>query len=93
MSIRLKRLIIKALKYIIQTIVQSEFNIEGTEVEFSETGKYKYQKIYGDINDDLRAPLTNVKIIITASNSTNVNPFFFILSYFLKYLIFHFFLF
>ena len=39
--IRLKRIINKALKYIIQTIVQSEFNIEGTEVEFSNKGKYK----------------------------------------------------
>ena len=39
--VRLKRIIIKSLKYIIQTLVQSEFNLEGTEVEFSEKGKYK----------------------------------------------------
>ena len=39
--IRLKRIIIKSLKYIIQTLVQSEFNLSGTEVEFSEKGKYK----------------------------------------------------
>ncbi len=38
---RLKRIIVKALKYIIQTLTQSEFNLEGTEVEFSEKGKYK----------------------------------------------------
>ena len=38
---RLKRIVIKALKYIIQTIVQSEFIIEGTEVEFADKGKYK----------------------------------------------------
>jgi len=38
---RLKRIVIKALKYIIQTIAQSEFSIEGTEVEFAEKGKYK----------------------------------------------------
>ncbi len=38
---RLKRIIKKALKYIIETIVQSEFNLDGTEVEFSEKGKYK----------------------------------------------------
>ena len=38
---RLKRIIIKSLKYIIQTIVNSEFNLEGTEVEFGEKGKYK----------------------------------------------------
>ena len=38
--IRLKKIIFKSLKYIIQTLVQSEFNLEGTEVEFSEKGKY-----------------------------------------------------
>ena len=39
--IRLKRIIKKALKYIIQSLVQSEFQLQGTEVEFSENGKYK----------------------------------------------------
>ena len=39
--IRLKRIIIKSLKYIIQTLVQSEFDLSGTEVEFSEKEKYK----------------------------------------------------
>ena len=38
---RLKRIIIKSLKYIIRTLVQSEFNLAGTEIEFSEKGKYK----------------------------------------------------
>ena len=38
---RLKRIIIKSLKYIIQSLVQSEFRLEGTEVEFGEKGKYK----------------------------------------------------
>ena len=38
---RLKRIIIKSLKYIIQSLVQSEFKLEGTEVEFGEKGKYK----------------------------------------------------
>ena len=38
---RLKRIIIKSLKYIIQSLVQSEFKLEGTEVEFAEKGKYK----------------------------------------------------
>ncbi len=37
---RLKRIINKALKYIVQTVVQSEFDVEGTEVEFAEKGKY-----------------------------------------------------
>ena len=39
--IRLKKIIKKALKYIIETIVQSRFEVLGTEVEFGEKGKYK----------------------------------------------------
>ena len=38
---RLKRIVVKALKYIIISLAQSEFNIEGTEIEFGEKGKYK----------------------------------------------------
>ena len=38
---RLKRIVSKALKYIIQTLIYSDFNIEGTEIEFSSKGKYK----------------------------------------------------
>ena len=38
---RLKRIIKKALKYIIETIVQSRFTVLGTELEFGEKGKYK----------------------------------------------------
>ena len=38
---RLKRIIKKALKYIIETIVQSRFEVMGTELEFGEKGKYK----------------------------------------------------
>ena len=38
---RLKKIVSKALKYIIQTIIYSDFSIEGTEVEFAEKGKYK----------------------------------------------------
>ena len=38
---RLQRILSKALKYIIESLVYSEFNIEGTEIEFSEKGKYK----------------------------------------------------
>lgn len=43
--IRLKRIIIKAMKYIIETIVQSRFNVLGSEIEFDEKGKYKPIKI------------------------------------------------
>ena len=39
--IRLKKIIKKALKYIIGTFVQSRFKVLGTEVEFGEKGKYK----------------------------------------------------
>ncbi len=38
---RLKRIVAKALKYIIQTIIYSDFSIEGVEVEFGKKGKYK----------------------------------------------------
>lgn len=38
---RLQRIVAKALKYIIEGLVYSEFNIEGTEIEFGINGKYK----------------------------------------------------
>ena len=38
---RLKRIVSKALKYIIETIIYSDFNIDGTEIEFGKKGKYK----------------------------------------------------
>ena len=38
---RLKRIIFKSLKYIINTIAKSDFNIVGTEVEFGDGKKYK----------------------------------------------------
>ncbi len=37
---RLKRIVSKALKYIIETLIYSDFNIEGTEIEFGKGGKY-----------------------------------------------------
>ena len=39
--LRLKRIVSKAIKYIIETLTQSQFNILGTEVEFGQKGKYK----------------------------------------------------
>lgn len=39
--VRLKKIIKKALKYIIETIVKSRFDVLGTEIEFGEKGKYK----------------------------------------------------
>ena len=38
---RLKKIVSKALKYIIQTLIYSDFNIKGTEVEFDRKGEYK----------------------------------------------------
>lgn len=38
---RLKKIVSKALKYIIETIIYSDFSIEGTEVEFGKNGRYK----------------------------------------------------
>lgn len=38
---RLKKMVAKALKYIIQTLIYSDFSIEGTEIEFGKKGKYK----------------------------------------------------
>ena len=38
---RLKKIVSKALKYIIEGLVCSEFDIEGTEVEFGKNDKYK----------------------------------------------------
>lgn len=38
---RLKKIISKALKYIIETIIHSDFRIEGTEIEFGKKGRYE----------------------------------------------------
>ena len=38
---RLKRIISKALRYIIEGLVYSDFNIEGTEIEFEKSGRYR----------------------------------------------------
>ena len=54
--IRLKKIIIKSLKYIIETLAQGEFNLIGTEVEFSENGKYK--PIYINLEDEKTVEIT-----------------------------------
>ena len=53
---RLKRIVSKALKYIIQTIIHSDFSIEGTEVEFGKNGKYK--PIILELEDGKRVEIT-----------------------------------
>lgn len=40
LTARLKRVILKSMKYIIQSITMSEFNIIGNEVEFNKNAKY-----------------------------------------------------
>ena len=39
-TIKLKKLILKAMKYIIRTITESDFEIFGNEIEFGENKKY-----------------------------------------------------
>lgn len=53
---RLKRIVSKALKYIIQTLIYSDFNIEGTEVEFGKKGTY--QPIVLTLEDGKRVEIT-----------------------------------
>lgn len=38
---RLEKMVTKALKYIVESLVYSDFNVEGTEVEFSKGKEYK----------------------------------------------------
>ncbi len=40
-TIKLKRLVYRAMKYIIETIVNSDFDVSGTEVGFGENKEYK----------------------------------------------------
>lgn len=53
---RLKRIVSKALKYIIQTLIYSDFNIEGTEIEFGKKGTY--QPIVLTLEDGKRVEIT-----------------------------------
>ncbi len=53
---RLKRMVSKALKYIIQTLIYSNFNIEGTEIEFGKKGKY--QPIILSLEDGKKVEIT-----------------------------------
>lgn len=53
---RLKRIVSKALKYIIQTLIYSNFSIEGTEVKFDR--KEKYQPIILTLEDGKKIEIT-----------------------------------
>ena len=53
---RLKRIVSKALKYIIETIIYSDFNIQGTEIEFGKNGKY--ESIILNLEDGKKVEIT-----------------------------------
>ena len=65
--IRLKKIIKKALKYIIETIVQSRFDVLGTELEFGEKGKYK--PILIQLDDGKKVEITGKIDRIDTANS------------------------
>lgn len=64
---RLKRIVAKALKYIIEGLVYSEFNIEGTEIEFGKNGKYK--PILIQLDDGKKVEITGKIDRIDTANS------------------------
>ena len=64
---RLKRIVAKALKYIIEGLVYSEFNIEGTEIEFGKKGKYK--PILIQLDDGKKVEITGKIDRIDTANS------------------------
>ena len=53
---RLKKIVSKALKYIIQTLIYSDFTIKGTEVEFDTKGEYKPIRL--ELEDGKRIEIT-----------------------------------
>lgn len=64
---RLKKIVSKALKYIIETIIHSDFNIEGTEIEFGKKGKYK--PIVLEIGEGKKVEITGKIDRIDTANS------------------------
>lgn len=56
LATRMKRLVTKALKYILETLTQSEFNVLGTEVEFGKKGQY--DSIILNLKDGKRVEIT-----------------------------------
>ena len=69
---RLKRIVAKALKYIIEGLVYSEFNIEGTEIEFGKKGKYK--PILIKLDDGKKVEITGKIDRIDTANSEDGKP-------------------
>ena len=66
---RLKKIVSKALKYIIETIIYSDFNIEGTEIEFGKKGKYK--PIVLELDNGKKVEITGKIDRIDTANSEN----------------------
>lgn len=69
---RLKKIVSKALKYIIQTLIYSDFSIEGTEIEFGKKGKYN--PITLELDDGKRVEITGkIDRIDTANRRRTAN--------------------
>lgn len=66
---RLKKIISKALKYIIETIIHSDFRIDGTEIEFGKKGKYK--PIILEIGEGKKVEITGKIDRIDTADSEN----------------------
>ena len=60
-TIKLKRLVLKAMKYIIRTITESDFEVFGHEVEFGE-GK-RYPQIQIDLDNRKKSRNNTEKLI------------------------------
>ena len=70
---RLKRMISKALKYIIETLIYSDFNIEGTELEFGVKGDYEPIILIDRIDTANGEDGKYVRIIDYKSSSKNID--------------------
>lgn len=69
--IRLKRILTKAMKYILQTLNESDFNVLGTELEFGEKGKYK--PILLELDDGKKVEITGKIDRIDIAKGTDGN--------------------
>lgn len=66
---RLKRIVSKALRYIIDTIIYSDFSIQGTEIEFGKKGEYK--PIILTLEDGKKIEITGKIDRIDTANSSD----------------------
>lgn len=68
---RLKRIVNKALKYIIQSLIYSDFSIQGTEIEFGKNGQYK--PIILELEDGKKVEITGKIDRIDTANTEEGN--------------------